>query len=41
MIDDLPRLPSGRDLGFTIEDWGFTYFLKYPLLMLESVYVYE
>jgi len=24
------------DLGFTIEDWVFTYFLKYPLLMLES-----
>jgi hypothetical protein len=29
MIDDLPRLPSGRDLGFTIDDWVFTYFLKY------------
>jgi hypothetical protein len=28
MIDDLPRLPSGRDLGFTIEVWVFTYFLK-------------
>ena len=29
------------DLGFTIDDCVFTYFLKYPLLMLESDHVYE
>ncbi len=29
------------DLGFGIEDLVFTYFLKYPLLMLESDHVYE
>jgi hypothetical protein len=37
MINDL----GFTKLSFAIEDWVFTYFLKYPLLMLESDHVYE
>jgi hypothetical protein len=29
------------DLEFGIDNWVFTYFLKYLLLMLESDHVYE